>query len=213
MGKSCGFVRLTGCNLRCSYCDTQYAYEKGTYMSISQILERIRRLNTELTCITGGEPLLQENTPELVNRLISANYNVLIETNGTKDISELNKEATVIMDVKCPGSNMSKHNRYEILEELNSKDEVKFVITSRKDFDWAISKIKVYRLSEKHTVLIGPVFGVLETRKVADWILETDLNLRLQPQLQRVIWGEGGTYRWMKNPAVLFCSAEVLTQP
>ncbi len=194
-GTPCGFVRLTGCNLRCSYCDTEYAYEKGEHLSIPEILDKVHHLNTGLICVTGGEPLCQADTPALVEKLLTKNYDVLVETNGTRDISKLTDGATVVMDIKCPGSGMSDHSRYANLEELNEKDEVKFVVTSRKDFDWAISKIKQYKLIEKQTVLISPAAGVLKVRKVADWILEEELNLRLQPQLHRLISEDGKVYR------------------
>lgn len=182
------FVRLTGCNLRCSYCDTKYAYEEGTAMSVEQILKEIKKYNCPYVEVTGGEPLLQEETPSLVNSLIGNNFTVLVETNGTKDISVIPDRAVRIMDIKCPSSGESDKFDWENLNRLNPQDEVKFVIAEKLDYDWAKEIITDRNLSEKVKVLLSPVKEKMNPDILAEWILKDKSDVRLQLQLHKIIW-------------------------
>ncbi|MFQ5957659.1 MAG: radical SAM protein [Candidatus Brocadiales bacterium] len=191
VGLPCAFIRLTGCNLRCNYCDTVYAYENGVDMSIGEILSDIELLGCNLVEITGGEPLLQEETRELVLRLVRDGYRVLVETNGTLDIGVLPEGAVRIMDLKCPDSGMVDKVDWCNIERLRPDDEVKFVLSSRRDYEWAKDVIEKYRLSEKAKVLIGVAFGRIELKRVAHWILEDGIDVRFQIQVHRYIWPPG----------------------
>lgn len=188
-GLPCVFVRLTGCNLRCSWCDTTYAYEEGKEISIDDIIQKIESYHTPLVEITGGEPLLQEEVYPLTQRLLDLGYKVLIETNGSLDIGRLDKRIIKILDIKCPGSGETDKIRWENLDKLSPSDEVKFVLTGREDYQWAKGIIERYRLADKVTVLLSVVYGELEPRDLARWILEDNLNVRLQLQLHKYIWG------------------------
>ncbi|OOP56965.1 MAG: 7-carboxy-7-deazaguanine synthase [Candidatus Brocadia carolinensis] len=187
-GLPCTFIRITGCNLRCSYCDTTYAYDEGTEMPISSILERVARYKTKLICITGGEPLADKDTPALINELLFGNYTVLVETNGSYDIRAIPQRAIKIMDIKCPDSKMSHLMHWQNIAYLTKSDELKFVLHSRGDYEWAKEVIEKYRLSEITKILIGTVFDILSPRMVAQWILEDNLNVRFQLQLHKYIW-------------------------
>jgi 7-carboxy-7-deazaguanine synthase len=182
------FIRLTGCNLRCTYCDTKYAYEEGTEMSVEQIIEEIKKYNCPYVEVTGGEPLLQEETPGLVNSLIDDDFTVLVETNGTKDIGVIPDKAVRIMDIKCPSSGESDKFEWENLNRLNPKDEVKFVIAEKLDYDWAKEIITDRNLSDKVKVLLSPVKDKMSPDILAEWILKDELNARLQIQLHKIIW-------------------------
>ncbi len=190
-GLPCIFIRITGCNLRCSYCDTTYAFEDGKEMSINSIIESVDRLKSKLVCVTGGEPLFNIETPYLVTELLSKKHTVMVETNGSYDISIISKEAIKIMDIKCPDSYMTNLMNWKNIEYLSKIDEVKFVLNSRKDYDWAKDIIKKYSLSEITNVLIGTVFGKTYPKNVVKWILEDDLNVRFQLQLHKYIWEPG----------------------
>lgn len=190
-GLPCTFVRLTGCNLRCNYCDTVYAYEDGVEMGVDEVVSDVKLLGCNLVEITGGEPLLQEETRELVLRLIRDGYQVLVETNGSLDIGVLPEGAIRITDLKCPDSGMADRMDWRNIKRLRPGDEVKFVLSSRGDYDWAKGVVDKYRLTERAKVLIGVAFGRLEPRQVAQWILEDGLNVRLQIQLHRYIWPPG----------------------
>ncbi len=187
-GLPCIFVRTAGCNLRCSYCDTVYAYEDGIEMSISAILQYITQFTPKLICITGGEPLLNEDTPVLTKELLERNYTVLIETNGSCDISAIPQKVVKIMDIKCPDSNMSRLMYWENINHLSKLDEVKFVLNSQGDYEWAKKMIHKYRLSIVTNVLLGTVFGTISPRSVVQWILEDNLDVRFQLQLHKYIW-------------------------
>ncbi len=192
-GFPCAFVRLTGCNLRCSYCDTQYAYDEGDERAIEHVITAVERMPTRLVEITGGEPLLQSETHSLVTTLADRGYKVLIETNGSIPIRGIDPRATVIMDIKCPGSGMSEHVLWDNLDVLTPKDEVKFVLTDRADYEWALDIIGKNRLVGKQAVHLSPAFGLLEPRQLASWMLESralkqNPNVRLQLQLHRYIW-------------------------
>ena len=187
-GLPCVFVRLTYCNLRCSYCDTEYAFHDGEDMSIDQIIARIKPMRTKLIEITGGEPMLQDNTIPLMKQLLKNNYNVLLETSGAISLKDVPKKVMKIVDFKCPSSNMSDKNLWSILDELNNFDEIKFVIGNLKDYQWTKKKIKDYSLTLKWSVLISPVFGKITLEQLANWILKDNLNVRLQLQMHKYIW-------------------------
>jgi 7-carboxy-7-deazaguanine synthase len=183
------FIRLTGCNLRCRYCDTTYAYEGGEAKSPESLVEAVQGSSTRLVLVTGGEPLLQDGTRMLLEGLIDARVEVLLETNGSLPIQGIDSRVRRIVDVKCPGSGMSGHNLWDNLEILTPRDEVKFVITDRDDFTWALEVAKNYSLIDRLPVLISPVFGAVSLPEVAAWIVESGLGLRLNLQLHKYIWG------------------------
>ncbi|HUV50204.1 MAG TPA: radical SAM protein [Anaerolineae bacterium] len=188
-GLPCVFVRLTGCNLRCSYCDTRYAYEEGMEMELSEILQKVATYHCPLIEITGGEPLFQDNTPLLISKLLEKGYEVMMETNGTFDISMVDKRCVKIVDIKCPTSGESDRNDLENLKRLNQKDQVKFVIGNRKDYEYAkdITKLISPEFAEKN-ILFSPVSGEITCAKLAKWILEDNLNIRLHLQVHKIIW-------------------------
>lgn len=187
-GLPCIFIRTAGCNLRCSYCDTKYAYKSGKILSVQAILSKIKEYKIKLVEITGGEPLLQLDLGPLADRLIKGGYSVLVETNGSLDISCLPKDVTRIMDIKCPGSGMEKKNRWGNVNHLTKNDEVKFVIISRFDYNWAKQKIKDYSLDKKTKISFSAAAGLLSPKKLADWILRDELNVRFQIQLHKILW-------------------------
>lgn len=189
-GRPCVFVRLTGCNLRCSYCDTQYAYEEGEALGIDQIENRVASYRCLLVEVTGGEPLLQEETPLLLRRLVEKGYEVLLETNGTLDVGQLDKRCVKILDVKCPSSGEADRNDLSNLTKLSPIDEIKFVICDRQDYEYAKKIVDREKtcLSKVKAVHFSPVSGKLAPRSLASWILEDRLNVRLQLQLHKLIW-------------------------
>ncbi len=189
-GFPCVFIRFTGCNLRCKYCDTPYAYEHGEYFSIEEILKQSDRFNSELVEITGGEPLLQKETERLGEKLIELNKTVLLETNGTLDIRPLKSPIVRIVDVKCPGSGEVDKFFMPNLDDLRRTDNLKFVISNKQDFDWAIDFVNKHSLTEKVPVIFQPAFEILQPANLAEWILEKSLPIRLQIQLHKVIWGK-----------------------
>jgi 7-carboxy-7-deazaguanine synthase len=184
------FVRLTGCNLRCLYCDTKYAYEEGEEITVDQIVKEVKKYKCSYVEITGGEPLLQDDTPFLVDSLIDKNFTVLVETNGTKDISVISDKAIIIMDIKCPSSGEVKKTDWENIKRLDKKDEVKFVIAEKSDYDWAKEIIIERNLPYKLGVLLSPVKEKLDPALLAEWILKDKLKVRLQLQLHKYIWPE-----------------------
>lgn len=186
-GLPCVFVRLTGCNLRCRYCDTKYAYYHATEFSIDDIEHQVLKYNCTLVEITGGEPLLQKETPELAHNFVKKGLHVLVETNGTQNIDVLSQPITRIMDIKCPGSGESKKIDWNNLDKLRPHDEVKFVISHQKDFDWAIAILNKYDLLTKAAILFSPAFSLLEPKELAQWILDTRLPIRLQIQQHKYI--------------------------
>jgi len=188
-GCLCTFVRLTGCNLRCTYCDTAYAYEQGEEMAAEDVLERVARYRTHLVEITGGEPLLQEEAPGLAQALLDAGHQVLVETNGSLNAEALPEGVVRVMDIKCPGSGMSERMRWENFRHLRATDEVKFVVTDRTDYDWAKDVAGKHHLSGQVTVLFSPAFGLLRPEELADWMVHDNLPVRFQMQVHKVIWG------------------------
>ncbi len=187
-GSPCIFVRLTGCNLRCTYCDTRYAFHEGIGMNLSDIRDRIRKYNCRLVEITGGEPLIQKATPQLIDMLLADRYTVLLETNGSQDISIVNKDCIKIMDIKCPSSGEEHKNYFYNIGHLGEKDEIKFVIGNRTDYEYAKAIVKTNNLTEKNTVFFSPVFGIMKPEILARWILNDQLEIRLNIQLHKIIW-------------------------
>jgi 7-carboxy-7-deazaguanine synthase len=188
IGQPCTFIRLTACDLRCTWCDTAYAFEEGKEMTIDAILQKVKEYQCKIIEITGGEPLFQENVHVLIKQLCDKNYEVMIETGGHRDISTIDPRAKRIMDIKCPGSKMETHNRWKNIEALTVRDEVKFVIADEADYNWSKKIIEQYQLDKKCTVLFSPVFGKLENRTLAEWILRDRLDVRFQLQMHKYIW-------------------------
>ncbi len=189
-GLPCTFVRLTGCNLRCSWCDTPQAFHGGTRMARQEVLEKALSMATPLVELTGGEPLLQAQTRPLMRELCDAGKRVLIETSGERDIGEIDPRVVRIMDLKAPGSGENARNRWENLPLLTPNDEVKVVLLDRADYEWAREIIVRERLNERvREVLLSAVHGKLDTRHLVDWVLEDQLPVRVQLQLHKYIWG------------------------
>lgn len=189
VGRPTVFVRLTGCPLRCAWCDTPYSFSGGKVMTLQSILEEVRGYGARHVCITGGEPLAQPECVELLQVLCDEGYQVSLETSGTLDISKTDSRVSRVMDLKAPDSGESARNLYENIAELGMHDQVKFVIASRRDYDWARFKCDEYRLAEKvGDVLFSPVHGQLQPRELAEWILADKLNVRLQLQLHKYLW-------------------------
>ena len=182
------FVRLTGCNLRCSYCDTQYAYEEGTEYSLDAVVAEVNKRAVSRIVITGGEPLLQDETYILCSRLLDAGVTVLLETNGSILIKDVDQRVHRILDLKCPGSGMDKCMNFQNVDYLTVRDEIKFVISDRKDFEWALEILKQHELPGRAHVLFSPVSDRLHPQELAEWILQEKLNVRLQLQIHRYIW-------------------------
>lgn len=183
------FIRLSGCNLRCRYCDTTYAYEGGQDRSRESLVAAAQETGLGLVLVTGGEPLLQGGTPGLLLALLEQGFTVLLETNGSRPLEEVDSRVHRIVDLKCPGSGMAGHNYLKNLERLNPTDELKCVVADRRDFDWALETIRPYRSWERHPVLFAPAFGALPPRDLAAWILAARLPVRLNLQLHKYIWG------------------------
>lgn len=191
-GLPCVFIRFQGCNLRCSWCDTPYALnvkKEKKRMSLDQILEKVKKYDCKNICITGGEPLMQKKTPDLLSILCNNGYTVSLETNGFYSLKDIDKRVSKIVDFKCPGSKMQKKNNFENIEHLTRKDEVKFVIKDKEDYNWAKKIIIKHQLPEKvNSVLLSPVFGKLEAKQLSKWMTKDNLNARLQLQLHKYIW-------------------------
>ena len=189
-GIPCTFIRLSGCNLRCSYCDTKYSYEEGVEIRIGTIMKKVEDAGVNLVEITGGEPLLQqEEMLDLTARLIDAGYDVLIETNGSVSIRPIDSRAVVIMDVKTPASGMSGRNDFSNFDCVKQKDEIKFVLSDRNDYVWSRSIVQGYGLAKRCTVLFSPAYGALLPRELAGWIVKDRLAVRLNLQLHKYIYG------------------------
>lgn len=187
-GQPCVFVRLTGCPLRCTWCDSEYTFSGGTDMTIAEVLDTVRSYGCRLVEVTGGEPLHQPEAFTLVERLCSDGFDVLVETSGAIDTARLDPRAHVILDVKCPGSGMADRMHWPNVDRLTGNDEAKFVIKDRADYDWACGIVKQYGLADRCAVLFGPVFGELDPRQLAEWILGDRLPVRFQLQLHKYIW-------------------------
>lgn len=187
-GRPCVFVRLTGCNLRCVWCDTAYAFEEGAGMTVGAVAERVASFRTPYVLLTGGEPLAQAGVHDLAVELLERGHEVAIETGGSLDIAPLDRRVMVVLDLKCPGSGMIAKNRWENLPLLKPTDEIKFVLNDREDYDWARAVIARERLEERCGLLFSPVHGVLSPRTLSEWMLADRVPARLQIQLHKYIW-------------------------
>ncbi len=189
-GERTVFVRLTGCPLRCSYCDSTYAFRGGTRMGIPAILERLEAFAPALVTVTGGEPLAQRGCGPLLTALCDAGYRVSLETSGALDVGGLDPRVVKVLDLKTPGSGESARNRWENLRHLGPADQVKFVLCDEADYLWARQQVIDGALDRRCTVLFSPVWGRMDPRQLADWILRDRLPVRLQLQLHKLLWGE-----------------------
>ena len=190
-GRPCVFIRLTGCNLRCAWCDTRYAFDEGNEMSISEILRAAAAYPARLALVTGGEPMLHKGIYALLEALLASAYTVLLETGGHEPLAAVDARVHKIMDFKCPSSGMAGRNNYVNVDCLTRNDEVKFVIADWNDFEWACDIIKKYDLMDRvDMVHFSPVFGKISFAELAAWILRCGLDIRMQPQLHKIIWPE-----------------------
>jgi 7-carboxy-7-deazaguanine synthase len=187
-GMPCLFIRLTGCNLRCSYCDTTYAYYEGRELSEDEIMSEVHRAGINLVEITGGEPLLQKEVFHIIKRLLDEGYKVLVETNGSVSIKDVDRRAVIILDMKTPGSGMSEEMNLSNLDTIKTSDEIKFVITGRMDYEWSKEIVHKYGLIKKCHLLISPASGILSPEDLARWMLEDRLEARLNLQLHKYIF-------------------------
>lgn len=189
VGRPTVFVRLTGCPLRCVWCDTPYSFNGGQLMEIDALLDTVRGYGARFVCVTGGEPLAQPECIELLQKLCDEGYEVSLETSGALDISKTDARVSRVMDLKAPDSGESQRNRYENIAALTAHDQVKFVIASRRDYDWARFKCDEFALTEKvGEVLFSPVHGEMNPRELAEWILADKLDVRMQVQLHKYLW-------------------------
>lgn len=187
-GRPCVFVRLTGCNLRCVWCDTAYAFHEGEALSLEEVLGRVRGYGCDLVELTGGEPLLQPGAVELMRELLAQGFEVLVETGGSLPIDDVPAGVRRIVDVKCPGSGEVSRNRWENLDRLRDGDELKFVIADRGDYEWAIGQIRSRKLAGRVPLIFSAVHGDLEPGRLADWVLEDRAPVRVQLQLHKQLW-------------------------
>jgi len=183
------FVRLTGCPMRCTYCDTAYAFHEGQQQEIEEIIQEIKKFDTNYVTVTGGEPLAQKNCIDLMNQLCELGYQVSLETGGALDIKDVHAKVKIILDVKTPKSNEDKNNFWPNLANIRTNDEIKFVIEDYEDFSWSMNIIEKYQLNQSQ-ILFSPVYNVLASEQLAEWILKHQLNVRLQMQLHKILWGE-----------------------
>lgn len=188
VGLPCVFVRLTGCPLRCRWCDTTYAYDEGRTMSLEEILMRVASFGVELVEVTGGEPLMQEQTPELLRQLCDSGHQVMLETSGALELAPVDLRVRVVMDIKCPGSGMAERMHWPNLELLKADDEVKFVLADRQDYEYARQVMERHDLARRCRVLLSVVHGALKPREVVQWMLADRLPARFQLQLHKYIW-------------------------
>lgn len=187
-GRPCTFVRLTACDLRCAWCDTEYAFYEGTRTPIDEIVERVEEFGTKLVEITGGEPLLQKNVHELIDALLARGYEVMLETGGHRDIAPVDARVRRIVDVKTPSSGESHRVMTANFLHLRETDELKFVVKDRADFDFAARMIAEHGLAGRCPVLVSPVHDAIELRELAEWVLESGLPIRVQMQLHKLLW-------------------------
>ena len=189
-GYPTAFIRLTGCPLRCHYCDTEYAFHGGRVMEIADIIQAIAAYQAKFVCVTGGEPLAQPNCLGLLTDLCDLDYRVSLETSGALDIAEVDQRVNIVMDIKTPASGEHARNRWENLEHLKPDDQLKFVISDKSDYDWSRKLMSQHQLTERFFVLLSPAWGAALERGLAEWILEDRLNVRFQIQLHKHIWGD-----------------------
>ena len=189
-GLPCIFIRLTGCNLRCSWCDTAYAFYAGNDLTIEETLQKVDTFGLPLVEITGGEPLLQEDVYPLMEALLKKGYRVMLETSGALPIDKVPEKVIKILDIKCPGSGEEKKNHLENLKFLSPHDEVKFVLLDRADYEWSRDMLRKYDMVPSKQVLFSPVYDKLNLKDLSQWILKDRLAVRLQTQLHKVIWSK-----------------------
>jgi 7-carboxy-7-deazaguanine synthase len=188
-GLLCTFVRLTGCHLRCKWCDSEFSFHGGTRMSVDEVVAKVKALGAPMVEVTGGEPLLQPGVYPLMEKLLGAGLTVLLETSGAIDVREVPKAVHKIVDLKCPGSGESDRNDLKNFSSMNENDELKFVIASREDYEWSVAQIRAHRLDQKpFGLLFSTVFGSLEPRTLAEWIIEDQLPVRFQLQQHKYLW-------------------------
>lgn len=184
------FIRLTGCPLRCVYCDSEYAFYGGEWKQIDQIMEQVASYQTPYVCVTGGEPLAQKRCQDLLNKLCEAGYKVSLETSGAMDISQVDERVSRVLDIKTPASGEAERNLWTNLDALTAHDQIKFVLCSREDYDWAVGQIRSRGMDEKADILFSPAWGQVKPADLADWVLEDQLNVRVQLQLHKLLWGD-----------------------
>lgn len=189
-GRVCTFIRLTGCNLRCTYCDTKYSFDEGSSLSLEDVINKVKSLDSNLVEITGGEPLFQKETPELCSNLIELGYEVLIETNGSQDISILPDKVSKIVDVKCPDSGSFESFNIKNISSLTNNDECKFVISSKRDFEWSLRFIDEHKLSSFCQIIFSPNTNSFSAEKLADLIVSKNAPVRLGLQIHKILWGD-----------------------
>ena len=189
-GLPCVFIRLTGCNLRCSWCDTAYAFYDGKNLTVEETLQKVETFGLLLVEITGGEPLLQEDVYPLMEALLKKGYRVMLETSGALPIDKVPEKVIKILDIKCPGSGEEKKNHLENLKFLSPHDEVKFVLLDRADYEWSRNMLRKYDMVPSKQVLFSPVYDKLNLKDLSQWILKDRLAVRLQTQLHKVIWSK-----------------------
>lgn len=189
-GRPTVFIRLTGCPLRCVYCDSEYAFYGGEWMHIDQILQQVESHGTQYACVTGGEPLAQKRCFLLLDRLCDAGYQVSLETSGAIDVSKVDERVSRVVDIKTPDSGEVDRNLWANLEVLTAHDQLKFVICSRGDYDWAVNEIRSLNLEQKLDILLSPAWGQVKPADLAEWVLTDQLNVRVQLQLHKLLWGD-----------------------
>lgn len=187
-GLACVFIRTTGCNLRCVWCDTEYSFYGGVEMTLDEIVTKVESYNCKLVELTGGEPMLQKEIHELSARLLAQGYTVLLETGGSLDLSQLDARVIKIVDLKCPGSGEQDKNFWPNLKVLQPHDQIKFVIKDRRDYEWSLEVLREHRLAGRFEILFSPVFGEMDYRMLAEWMLADHVDARFQAQLHKYIW-------------------------
>jgi len=189
-GKPTVFIRLTGCPLRCSYCDSAYAFHGGEWMHIDHIVRDVAEYGTRYICVTGGEPLAQKRCHALLTRLCDAGYEVSLETSGAVDVSRVDPRVSRVVDIKTPDSGEAARNQWDNLDALGDNDQVKFVVCSRRDYDWALAEIRSRGLEQMHELLISPCWQRQDATELAGWVLRDQLAARVQLQLHKILWGD-----------------------
>jgi 7-carboxy-7-deazaguanine synthase len=189
VGRPTVFVRLTGCPLRCTWCDTEYAFHGGQWRTLDEIVAQVASYATRHVCVTGGEPLAQKRCLDLLSRLCDAGHEVSLETSGAIDVAGVDARVTKVMDLKAPGSGEAKRNLWSNLAALNPRDQIKFVLADRADYDWAVAAMAEHALATRCDLLMSPVHGQLAARDLAEWILADRLPVRMQVQLHKLLWG------------------------